>query len=875
MWDYNPFLMEPLMHIYSAYVDEYDVNHPKLILPLFSRENATYDSSTKNKFFKCVKQAVEHGMEYKVLLFFLGLFIRADLYDLQKFHEGIKDIEFGGFNLKKECANYVIAVLNAKYVFPLEYVPVFKMPFDVYDFNEKFDIHETNIALKTLAKHLAHNIDINESSLKYNDIDIIFDEARKIPQTIYFSAAITDYIDNTQHITAYSRAFTPTPSEVEYDFFALNRIMPIYKSAKLSNRTDVCRFIIDKYALPILSNITWYDNSSVVTKLAFPLLVEIINEIHSFITSTKVLTKRIGDFIPNIHFTEQLMNEIQDSNSDYVEAVNTWLSDMPSIGEHIYKILSRGRNEVRYYLSKECYEFLIFIGIISLYTNKKYISLEKFLILFYKDLSYETKQRIITLIVFSRTILSATDYNTANILYGYLVDDIYESNTQSQEVIMFFNEMRNFLFNAKQEIQCRDMHTLDDEESFFDILFSDGRIDKIIECESFSALSYSDFELFKDAVWVTGAFSGIAGVSLAKLGLSNRDKYDKLPDAINQKLAAQGRCIEEKAKAYNSYFNSVLELKDFSEYLKIIVQSRINQLNDNLLFNSLDTISQAKSNLSSPTDLIDDTINEISNRLLASPFAYTYLEKNLLRMQNEFFTKVCLEIQPKNLLSKLPFKEQNAVHSYLITSQYVYETLSSDLGTDKLDFSPAIIPLTKSLEMLFDLLYQTVKTDTISGYEDFTQRNLTDKSGIRTKEHIQFAAALCMLKRGNRVNYVVQNKQFILRERDFTEKNIYDDWNIGYYLSIEKLKQFNMLEFKISAPEIHGFAPAEIIVRFNDDDNHNRCVLYKVLDFIRDRFRNETAHKNPISKELIDECRSILLQEQYILWILLYILNIE
>jgi hypothetical protein len=78
--------------------------------------------------------------------------------------------------------------------------------------------------------------------------------------------------------------------------------------------------------------------------------------------------------------------------------------------------------------------------------------------------------------------------------------------------------------------------------------------------------------------------------------------------------------------------------------------------------------------------------------------------------------------------------------------------------------------------------------------------------------------------------------------------------------------------------EISHFAGTEIPtkngkVKFTNDKDTNRAQLFDVLDDIRDRYRNHSAHQYGMKEADYEECKKILINEKWILWMLLLMIK--
>lgn len=224
-----------------------------------------------------------------------------------------------------------------------------------------------------------------------------------------------------------------------------------------------------------------------------------------------------------------------------------------------------------------------------------------------------------------------------------------------------------------------------------------------------------------------------------------------------------------------------------------------------------------------------------------------------------------------NLVGLLPVAEQNEYKNYLITSEIVYRMLSRRKDAAELYFSPALIPLTKAMELVLNLVFQRIP---------FAESNMDDYSkkyyfyNGNKKSSIEFGPCINLLKDSSiifvnlnsRGDYVLSwgNNRFKVSGRSrFLDLNGYK------VITFDRLKAFKGLSILI---EPKPKQPA-ISVAFTNDTEHNRMLFVKGLEYVKNNYRNIVAYKDGISLQTVEDCRKILLQTESLLWILFYIIN--
>lgn len=191
----------------------------------------------------------------------------------------------------------------------------------------------------------------------------------------------------------------------------------------------------------------------------------------------------------------------------------------------------------------------------------------------------------------------------------------------------------------------------------------------------------------------------------------------------------------------------------------------------------------------------------------------------------------------ENLTKKLSVSDWNTMKQYIRQGNALFDFISyldkNDWGTGKLDYSPALIEMTKSLEYFLNLVFDKIKRDNVCISKEKDSKYYVNNKKI--KKNLEFGPCAYLFE-DDRFNRLLCN----IFEKNKLEK-IWENLSIikfGFCLNSQKKTE----------------------------------LLFEALKHIKD-LRNQAAHKNGVTFSDYKECKQYMLTTQYVLWILLYILN--
>lgn len=549
------------------------------------------------------------------------------------------------------------------------------------------------------------------------------------------------------------------------------------------------------------------------------------------------------------------------------------------LGTKIGNLLLENKEELKKCMRQDYYDFLVFLAIILLQGSKNDALTEQFLVEMYGELSPLNRQRIVIQIILLNHILNSNDFKIVNNLYGYFNYEMDYPKRDLSTNESIFRKMILFLKDARNEIIGRNEYTMDSSRSWFDVLFGNGTIDRFIsEQEKLLEENKVEYINEKKLSMLVSAFSYETGIHLGILGLENEDGYDKLPCAISTSLQIRGQKTLERYDKIYSYRSAII-LRNVYENTNIVVQRRLYQLQKEAARTSLKQIQTIKEkaneeNEQEMLETIDRIVQDLMEQIMLSSGGMSYIENKLDEAQKAFIDKYHLQMSGFALIDKLPLKCKNKVREYLQTAQYVFDLLSTREFSEVIDYSAAIIPLTKTIESILHQVYIQIREEGTSLEKDeldeVFQKAFWKKGQVALKDTLEFGAALFLIREFKFYNI----KDGLLKGARPFKSDFFAKHNVNKFLKMERLKSFAGMEIPVLVDEYPSESPnkkAKFIVQFKNDDTYNRMVLYAALDYIRDEFRNKCAHKDPMVKTQAEECRSILIEAQQLLWILMWI----
>jgi hypothetical protein len=329
-------------------------------------------------------------------------------------------------------------------------------------------------------------------------------------------------------------------------------------------------------------------------------------------------------------------------------------------------------------------------------------------------------------------------------------------------------------------------------------------------------------------------------------------------------------------------FYQSLNQVDLRKNVNIFLQQRISKLLDNTINDSLLKIKELKETLSENKNLeneIDERIlnnlesisSELTEKLTVNYLGREEIEFHIRDMQQNFIDIYRLDAAD-NLMLRLPLAMQADVNNYLVTSEIVYRVLAKRKDRDSLDFSPALIPLTKAMELVLNYIFNRMNICMYSGIDTETINSYF--KGTNRKESIEFGPAVYLFTDSKYINVKKINEEITFKEKNmYSSSSRFELWGGNEAVNIPELKKFAGIKIRINRWDNSIQRYEEETATFHNDDKYNRLLYAKGLEYIKNNYRNIVAHKEGVSLQKVEECRELLLQTEHMLWILLFLLK--
>ncbi|MBQ7133811.1 MAG: hypothetical protein IJO20_04880 [Ruminococcus sp.] len=233
------------------------------------------------------------------------------------------------------------------------------------------------------------------------------------------------------------------------------------------------------------------------------------------------------------------------------------------------------------------------------------------------------------------------------------------------------------------------------------------------------------------------------------------------------------------------------------------------------------------------------------------------------------------------------------IKTELITSEILFNTLVNYKSwfVYNFDYSPALLPLTKSLEMILgEIIKDIVKensdankyiSNNLANYYLLDRNNnyvvnndykviLQKQSNNDNNFLSDFAlgALIRFLEPENRA-YLNPGQKTVQAHRGANILNHFADWKIGEFFDDRLLSDLKGLELKVGHGSNSFMVPIDTSV--NASPKNNRRILCAALHYIRANYRNKVAHSSFVQRTQYEECKELMMESEKMIWILLYV----
>lgn len=888
------------------------------------------ESKNYRAFKETCKKLCRMGCYSTIIRFMYGVFLCGKKYNLAKLKNILDEITIrDDIKLSELCADFYLysqkqSVFYQKYHiyddYDFESIDLYRGDAEKYfplDSHDEPDVITKDIAIFLLKRLFNMNVSIDEISRQ--DIDYIAAESirikkleiekekkyideqnkaleehekeinMKLPR--YAWDKVTEYIENL---------------EVTGLLLDIFRVAASMKPIKSMNKEDIVYYIQTEYIWPIMKKVPWKQQKTLEVQLMGIMLEAYLSCIYNFEVFRNVdIYARIetdSNYNETDFFDEMVNNKPGLLSGPALE----FGKKNPQLGKLMSEVIYPARDILKKVLPNYLYSFMMALVPYFLFFSGYQDEASDLLIKNYNQINSEDKQRFFLQITIAKCILSCKNLQRANILYGFFISELNRQDMEKDEILSVSNEIIEYIKDVKEYLYLSHEYTIRTQRAWHDVVFGDGNILRDVElAEKRLALNkHLPEPLFNKLMLYVQSFCNSSGIRLDLLGLPKEDDYDKLPDALSDELISKGQGIYSNYYEYMAFYRSLNQLK-MRQSIDIFLQRHISKLMDEALedtleklkvireeikkqngvlnaenINNIGNIEGIESNESIESEkslesilkkfdeVVDEFVRKLENQYIGREDIELYIDK----LQMDFINKYNLNDVPgNNFISKLPYEERNNCNNFLVTSEIVYKMLSRRSDRNKLDFSPALISLTKALELVLNIVFQRLYI-TKSNIDKNSWDFYLTKQGYK-KNSIEFGPCINLLK----------DSMFISVEKN--EYGIYElSWETGFLqdrsrfsairgeqvIRFDRLSKFKGLELLIQPRPKQP--PIKIALK-EDDTEFNRMLFIKGLEYVKDNYRNNVAHKNRIFPKAVEDCRNILIQSEYLLWILLYVIN--
>lgn len=187
------------------------------------------------------------------------------------------------------------------------------------------------------------------------------------------------------------------------------------------------------------------------------------------------------------------------------------------------------------------------------------------------------------------------------------------------------------------------------------------------------------------------------------------------------------------------------------------------------------------------------------------------------------------------------------VMNYLVGGESVFRHCQ-EVARDPaicMDFSPALVEMTKALESVLNLLFHRMQIQVDSAVP--ADQSSYYFRGNRKKSHLEMG-----------------NFAYLLYPKFNTQLDLFTHWQLDRYLDISKLDNLTVSTVKDGRT---------VTLRFGTNRDANRRQLRDMLVNISGNYRNKAAHDGFISQTDCITARELLLSGEFLLWVMMYIIK--
>lgn len=887
---FDSFLMSDFAKAYREYQLKDDIEGWEMLFRNFfdAKDNSSLLSRNWAFFQKTCRELVGLGYYSPILTFMYGVYYYGNKYNIEMITSNLLKVTLpDGNNLAQLCEDFYLYVQRRS-----------KEDYKYSDFGDNGSSRSYSPFLITiyLPEYIAKNIygiDIDSENIGRADIDSIVRKAIEIKVKEYekqneYYKKINDNAIKLEEESNGDLRIGRQPL-IEITEFNSRKMVPgalldFFIAAEATDQIDICYYILGNYVWPIFSLIPWEQKHKAEIRLMGVLLSDYADSIISLEVAHRrnLLVYAIEPPYTENEFYEELIGHI---DGGLLKPGKELYSDYPEMGLAMANAITMGKEVIKDILPDYLYSFLMAFTPYVLYCCGNNEEAADFLIRNFSEIGNYDKRRLYVQLTLVRTILSTSRLEKASTLYGYFNIEMDRQAREKETVINYFKQIIQYITDVREYLKFSNTATRKTKKLWVDVIFGDGRImlDQAIAKAAIENEDVPSREVFDSLLKYIEAFSHEPDISLRILGLNDTDLSEESPTVLSYDLRMQGQGYVNKAEEVLAYYQS-LEHEDIRKNVNIFLQQHISGLMDASINDSIAAFKELRKRFAvdAPEEAelvsgqmlsaIDSVIKELSRKLQSQYTGRDEVEMEIAKLQKDFVAQFSLPVPNGSLISLLPIELRQDCLNFIVTSEIVFRMLSKREDRDKLDFSPALISLTKVLELILNYVFKKMDADPSIGVGKDKGYYFND-DGTK-KESIEFGACIYLLCDGGiNVNNINGSISLSWYNNYIARGSRFDEWGGNRVLDIERLKSFDRIKLKIDKKKNKKVIKTFIASFSRNDSEYNRMLLAKGLEYIKDNYRNFVAHKDGVSMQSVQECREILLQSRFLLWVLMYLLK--
>ncbi len=885
------YLHNTLIHTLS----KNDMLNPEIVFRSILTEDERKDVYVRQltAFTQTCKKLCDTGFHLAVLKFMHSVFMYRDEYDIAVIGEKLREIKLrGDYTLAELCSDYYKEALSQHYAIidgsdeteelirSLDlYAPDTELPVC----RNGFSADHYDIAYELVCRKV-WGFEASFESISFSDIDRIAASSR---------AATTEKHNKLNNMRAELRkdaelrekkhgrpSLVGKPvvsalSEEYRDSMLPGALIIPFILCEKHNMSDECFYMLEEYILPYLYSLSWNESDRN--------------------TSTYALILR--NYVPHFEF---LINRSESplcySNNLNLSASKLYRRVVSPAPEKSYEyckehcntfylwsaLLHKSEKALLKYLDRELYSRQI-IG--TAYLMDIAGETEKatdLLIRHYEDLRNCDSNRSFAVTVLARCLLSTDSLTTANTLYGYFCSEeaIFERDRRSMTDLI--DETVSFLKLAKAYIKENDQQDTLTDSSIYDMLYSDDRIDGVETALSLCAKEdrVPDRSITAPLFRILDAFALKEGINLGRLGYDRHDTFDQyVSGGLCETLRLKAADLYERGNQFIN-FRLIISLENFRQCVNMNIQDHIIDLQCKAILEHLAKVDELRQMSTEDNDMSEEIIRlteALADKLKPDGYDRAKTERLIRQSHRDFCDRFYPDTPDFDILNSLQPDIRNELLNYFVTSEMIFRYLSEQ-GDESLDFTPALISLTKALEYVLFCAYEKFDvSDTVDVDSSVLGRNLErgDDGIYRKLPHLELGNLIYLLKDGKQIHLDKPNRSVRYPANKMYSASHFKKWNNGVF-NIGELKRFAGLDITVSDyPDSTQPFTVHFVAGGADADDTNRATLAKALEYVKDNYRNPAAHKDRMPRSTVNACRELMLSSEQLLWILLAVTDLS